>query len=551
MCGKLAKWWMKEETEQARINIRAVLPSAWLAMGLVLLSVAAGSAPRARAQTEAGPTPDPRFGAVEAFWAPQAAAEAGLGWERILFYWREIQPTGPEDWNTLHVLEEWLTEARAQGREVVGVLKQTPGWATDGVENAGIPRGLYLPLNHSDNLWANYVRRIAAYYGPLGVHHWVIWNEPDIDAGVYGYEYAGSVADYARLLKVAYLVMKETDPQAVIHLAGLTYWHDELAGRPQYLARLLQTLATDPQARAHDFYFDVISLHIYFRAETVAPIVAAMDAIQGEYGLGKPIWIDETNAAPNQDPAWPVTRPDFDVSLEQQAWFLVQAHALGFAAGAARIGVYKFTDVLSAPGAEPFGLLRADLTPRPAFTAYATMTHLLAGFTAATTEENEAYYVVTFTQPEQVVRVLWARGAADVTVRLPARAPRATLVDIFGAAQPLAPVDGQYTIPLAGAVCADECLIGGPPRYLVESLPLPTPTPTATPPPTPTSTTTPAPTLTPTPTATTTPIPTRPPASPAPPVRIASGSELSSYWLLGLAALLCGLLVLVARRGRG
>ncbi|MCA9938633.1 MAG: hypothetical protein KC418_08325, partial [Anaerolineales bacterium] len=69
---------------------------------------------------------------------------------------------------------------------------------------------------------------------------------------------------------------------------------------------LLQTLATDPQARAHDFYFDVISLHIYFRAETVAPIVAAMDAIQGEYGLGKPIWIDETNAAPNQDPAWPV-----------------------------------------------------------------------------------------------------------------------------------------------------------------------------------------------------------------------------------------------------
>ena len=29
----------------------------------------------------------------------EEAVELGVGWERILFYWREIQPTGPEDWN--------------------------------------------------------------------------------------------------------------------------------------------------------------------------------------------------------------------------------------------------------------------------------------------------------------------------------------------------------------------------------------------------------------------------------------------------------------------
>ena len=49
--------------------------------------------------------------------------------------------------------------------------------------------------------------------------------------GVYGNEFEGTVEDYYRLLKVAYLVMKEHDPQVTVHLAGLTYWHDVEAGR--------------------------------------------------------------------------------------------------------------------------------------------------------------------------------------------------------------------------------------------------------------------------------------------------------------------------------
>lgn len=509
----------------------------------------------ARAQTPTSTTPDPRFGAVEAFWAPDEAAAAGVGWERILFYWREIQPTGPQDWNTLHVLEEWLTAAQAQGREVVGVLKQTPAWATDGVENAGIPRGLYLPPDHSDNLWANYVRRIAAYYGPRGVHHWVIWNEPDIAAGVHGYEFAGSVADYYRLLKVAYVVMKETDPQAVIHLAGLTFWHDEVAGQPQYLQRLLEIAAADPSAADHHLYFDVISLHIYFRSESVPLIVASLDDIQRQFGLDKPIWINETNAAPNQDPAWPVARREFDVSLDQQAWFLVQAHALGFAAGAARIGVYKFSDVLAAPGSEPFGLLRADLTPRPAYAAYQQMTQLLGGFTQVSLSSTAAYHRVTFRQPERLVHVLWARAQLGTLAAAPATAgsAQATLIDLSGQAQPITAINGNYLIPLAGANCDSECIIGGAPRYLLEPLPQPTitPPPTATAPPPPTAVVQPIPSITPPPTLTRIipPSPTATSAPPPPPIAAASPPPPLGFWLLGLGGvIIAGILALARRR---
>lgn len=521
----------------------------WLVVGV--WGLVGLAPPPAGAQNEAptatprpGGARDPRFGVVEAFWSPEQAAALGPGWERILFYWSEIQPAGPEDWNTLHVLEEWLREADAQGRQVVGLLKHTPAWATDGPAFGGVPRGLYLPVEDPDNLWANYVRRIAAYYGPLGVHHWIIWNEPDIDVDTYGNEFAGSVADYYRLVKVAYLVMKETDPQAQIHLAGVTFWHDELAGREQYVQRFLEVAAADPEAAAHGYFFDYLSLHIYFRVETVGWIVTRMEEIQASFGLDKPIWIVETNAAPTMDPLWPVERPTFAVDLAQQAWYIVQAYALGFAAGAESIGVYKFSDVLVPPGAESFGLLRADFSERPAFVAYQTVIEYLQGFTAVAVQETAAYRVVSFTRPGDTVHVLWAREPTAVTLRFPAGAAAATLVTALGETAPLPAVDGAYLLTLEGARCYDECIIGGPPLLVVEPrpgdatpetpAPVPaSPTPFAAPALVAANTATPFPTPTPLPTATPLPAPAG-----------ADGRMGVGLFLLAGAALLGGVLLL-------
>ena len=479
------------------------------------------------AVSQSTPTPTPvdtRFGAVEAFWEPGAAADLGVGWDRILFLWHEIQPTGPDDWNTLHVLEEWLTDANAHGRTLVGLLKSTPPWAAETEPYSGIPRGLYLPIDDPGNLWANYVRRVAAYYGPLGVHHWVIWNEPDIAPDVYGHEFAGSLADYTQLLKVAYVVMKETDPQAVIHLAGLTYWHDT-----NYLRRLLQLIANDPDAATHNYYFDVLSLHIYFDPASVPEIMASTNAAQETAGIypPKPIWINETNARPSLDPQWPVQVQRFHLDDDMQAWYLVQAFALGFASGAERVGVYKLIDIHLPPGGESWGLLRPDKSLRPAYFAYKTMVAQLQGFTGpATVQDTAAFTVVSFPKADGLVRVLWAKNLAAVTLTVPALAAEAELVGYAGHVERVTAVSDTYTITLEGARCYVECDIGGPPVYLVErgvtppALPVPAPlalatiTPTPLTPASPTPTDTPSPTATnvptgtPMPTATVTPTPT-------------------------------------------
>ncbi|MCB9007819.1 MAG: hypothetical protein H6656_10715, partial [Ardenticatenaceae bacterium] len=380
----------------------------------------------------------------------------------------EIQPTGPNDWNTLHVHEEWLAEATAQGRTVVGLLKNTPNWATDGEFASGVPRGLYLPVDDPGNLWANYARRVASYYSAHGVHNWIVWNEPDIAPDVYGHEFSGSMADYYQLVKVAYLAIKQVDPNAKIHLGGMTYWHD-----PTWLGRFMQMVAADPDAAANNYYFDVISLHIYFRPETIPQIVGNAFAVQQQVGIPlKAVWINETNARPSSDPEWPVTVQSFELDLEQQAWYIVQANALGFYSGAGRIAVYKLIDINISPGDESWGLIRPyDFSKRPAFFAYQNTIKYLAGFTyPVQREQGGNYTIVRFNRPQGATRVLWARTASSVTLTVPALAESGLLVDpITGAETPITPTAGNYSISLAGARCAGECYMGGAPVFLVEA----------------------------------------------------------------------------------
>jgi outer membrane biosynthesis protein TonB len=468
---------------------------------LLLLSLSFLLVPITPARAQGGGR-DGRFGAVEAFWDPQAAAEAGVAWDRILFYWSQLQPNGPGDWNTLHVPDEWLQSAQAGGREVVGLLKNTPPWAAAGdvITEGSPPRGLELPISDPGNLWATFVARVVTHYAPRGVHRWIVWNEPDISPGVYGEEWGGSVEEYYRLLQVAYQVIKGIDPSAQVHLAGLTYWHD-----PGWLRRFLAVATADPEGAASGYYFDVVSLHIYFQTDSVDYIVNETRAALNAHGISKPIWINETNAPPDSDPLWPIFRPRWPVDLREQASFILQAHALGLAAGAQRIAVYKLIDAGLPPGGEPFGLLRPDHSRRPAFVAYQLVTQHYAGTTSARVTRDPLWVQATLDRGGRTTRVLWARTGQPVALRLPALATEALLVDQEGGIQGLAPVGGFYELALAPARCVDAqagCFIGGPTLLLIEDAPAenlvpPIPVETATPMPVETATPMPVETATP------------------------------------------------------
>lgn len=423
------------------------------------------------AQTGTSPLDGNRFGVVEGFWMPEAVCELHPGWERIIFDWSQHQPTGPDDWNTLNVDERWLVAAQECGREVVAIIKHTPAWATDGTPGPGVPRGLYLPVDDPNNLWAMFMRRAVEYYRWRGVNHFIIWNEPDITPDTYGFEFEGSLDDYFQMVKVAYLVGKEENPDVKIHLAGTTYWHDINAGRRLYLDRLLERITADPDAAAHGYYFDAVSLHIYFRTDTVYDIVRQTRTLLDSYNLGdKAIWMTETNAGPTDDPLWPVVRPVYQIDLAQQAAFLLQSAGLGLAAGAERIAVYKFFDWNLPPGGEAFGLLRADESRRPAFDTWRMVIREMSGVTNATLAQTPTAAVIKLEYNDGRAGVLaWSRTETQSGIQITASGNEATLFDQYGHTRLIQPENGRYVLSLPGARCnrTDGCAVGGSPSLLI------------------------------------------------------------------------------------
>lgn len=447
---------------------------------------------------------DIRFGAVQAFAAPDLAVNAGVRWERIIFAWNMFQPNGPTQWMPA-VAEELIRQEIERGIEVVGVVLYTPSWAASDPSRGttAVPKNLYLPPIDSENYWGRFTGELARRYAGL-VNTWIIWNEPDLYDARGQFTWAGTVEDYYQLVKVASINMKANNALARIVLAGMTYWWDRENGRDLYLSRLLDVAKRDPSALENDWYFDAVNLHVYVNPLNafVAPL-AYLDVMH-YHGMEKPIWITEMNVVPSDDPIAPLSGRPFLATMDQQASFVIQALALGLAVGAERVSIYKLRDDVPEEG-QYFGLVRNDGSLRPAYVAYQVAAKYLSGFKEMTytwaesgdaAPDEEALYELLASNehhhqwiwPGPINRVVAEKRGLRVTVIwntspqrrqgvIPAVSKKATLVDKYGNIREVTPRDGRYLVDLEPTTHnADPrepniYLIGGSPLLLVEKVP--------------------------------------------------------------------------------
>jgi hypothetical protein len=373
-------------------------------------------------------------------------------------------------------------EPRGAGQSHVGLLIGIPDWARDA---ADLPKGLWLPPTNPANTWAAFVRQAVSRYRGR-IDHWIIWNEPDIAETEIAHTWDGSVADFAQLQRSAYLAAKEANPNAVIHLSAFTYWADYYAGTEQYMARLLDEIRTDPQAPQHNYYFDVATAHLYFQPNQIYDLLGLFSGIMRERGLMQPIWLVETNAPPKDDPAWTVADWTLSVTQDEQAAFVPQALATALAAGAERIAIYKLKDTTDdrAANPEPFGLLRLDGSPRPAYAGYKIALRYLAGSTTAERERWNEIGQIRLGQSGQTTTVLFARLPTWQRAEVAATDDTAVLVDMWGSKETITATNGIFSVDLPPARCSqsigDYCMIGGLTYYLVQSADTQPATPTQT-----------------------------------------------------------------------
>ncbi len=481
-----------------------------LALPLVLALLALSATPIA-GPAAAQSDEERFFGAVQAIANPSRAQEAGVQWERLIFHWGLIQPEGRDDWSTGYYTDAQIRAEAQRGFELMGVALYTPRWASSTPENhrfTNVPAGLYLDYDDPDNYWGQFMQRLAREYRGT-VDTWILWNEPDQYNPEVRNTWDGSIGDMYQLMKVGYLAVKKGNPQARVVMPGFTYFWDKEYGRQQYLESLLDQAAQDPTAAANNWYFDAVDAHVYGNPLNAFTVPTAYKRMLAARGLDKPVWIIESNAVPYDDPASPLPPIPFRASMDQQASYVIQAFALGRAAGLERMSIYKMVDEFPEGQGDLYGLVRNDGSIRPAFRAYQTVRRYLSDPTSvvylwdgSADPPSEAEITqllqsvvgrhqwpwpaavnrVVVERGTERVTVIWNASGSPVTARVQAEAERAAVIDKFGnQTGELVAQNGEYILDLAPSSNNTDprepvsYLVGGEPLLLVEQVePLPT-----------------------------------------------------------------------------
>jgi hypothetical protein len=275
------------------------------------------------------------------------AALAGVNWVRDRLRWRDLQPA-PGPLVAARTTYDTAAEAQhAAGLKVLQVFHDTPPWAREAPDAGGrFAPDLRQVFEFARALASRFKNRVAA---------WEPWNEANIAT------FGGHTVDQmCAWQKAAWLGFKAGDP-------GVTVGWNVTAAVPTP-AHTEGVLANETWP-----YFDTYNIHTYDWSHAYAGLWSPARAAVS----GRPLWITEADRGTphlKQGPWF-----DQDPRLERlKAEWIAQSYAGSLFAGSRRhfhfiLGHYH------EPNGVQFGLLRLDLTPRPAYVALATVGRCLAG----------------------------------------------------------------------------------------------------------------------------------------------------------------------------
>jgi hypothetical protein len=266
--------------------------------------------------------------------------------------------------------------------------------------------------------FANYVRTTVRHYaGRLQV--WEIMNEPVYTEYALPRENGYSVADYVKLLEVAYQAVKEADPKAFV-IGGI-------AAGPE-------TLTADFVAAGGLKWVDAINIHTYpgmAYPERYLAGLEGLNAAMEKAGGRKPIWDTEGAYYADDDvPFAPFTWWGTQLETEREcAAYQVRLDVILIAAGTRKI-IYHSGTPGSLNREDPAGIFfEWDGAPRKMAASQAALTALLGLDTVSLGALSETPRAYGFRSRGKTVVVVWNDGEGDFALT-PGREAR--LLDIVG-----------------------------------------------------------------------------------------------------------------------
>ncbi|WP_432546897.1 cellulase family glycosylhydrolase [Kineococcus sp. SYSU DK004] len=343
----------------------------------LLVAVSLATAPAAGASSAPSPAPSAPTGSapsvgvhVHGTWSTYTDAErlvvldrlaaAGVGWIRLDLGWASYEERCSGCTSQWYVdrADRVIDAARARGIKVLAQVGMTPVWASPGGGTNAPPADVREFGRFMRWLSAHLAGRVDAYE---------IWNEPNLKRF-----WNGTPAQYVRLAQVGYSAVKDVDPGVPVVLGGTSY-NDTSWLRQAYdagAAGSFDVLATHPYLAPSDQApgtADTKGTNIYLLTH-----VASVRRLMVERGDGhKQIWFTEFGWSNHQNTG---TESNWNrgVTEQQQAEFLLQTLDLVRTRYPYVTHVFWYNDRdrgVSSSHIDNYGLLRRDLSVKPAYTA--------------------------------------------------------------------------------------------------------------------------------------------------------------------------------------
>ncbi len=458
----------------------------------------------------------------------RAALALGAGWNRYPIYWDRVESVpNTFDWSRF---DRQVADDLSYGLNILAILLGRPAFYAEGDRIAGIQKPIYADGTDTpaegkafnpENPWVTFVYETVTRYKPggtlaqngtlpqgRGITHWEIWNEPD-----HKLFWSAPIADYARLLKISYIVIKQADPDAVVMFGGLLY-----NTQTNWLAQVLAIYINDPQRETYNWYMDAVAVHSYANPWRTGWLVLNVKQTLIAYTLEKPIWVTETGVPVWDDypgQTWAKTPEERlkHATLEQQARYYIQSAVYGWQEGAEVIIFHQlFDDCGDKPPGTDFpphdgglclfnencfgdahGMYRNTRssvcfsqhpqpgTPRPAAAAYRLLAQVFdqpfGQGKFVYDPEQPGVVELRFTRDNgQRITVLWNQTFEPLTRPLKAIGQNAQLIRLSGEWLITPDADGLYMLTLPPATPDNypelpfgaEAAIGGDPFIVIE-----------------------------------------------------------------------------------
>ena len=269
---------------------------------------------------------------------------AGIAWIRIDVNWSVIE-TSKGKFNYIEV-DRVVNYATANGLSIYASIGFTPGWAN------GKKGKTYPATNVTD--WKNFVARTIARYKSK-IKYWGIWNEPNLKI----FFALGKDKFVQQVLLPAAQTIRAADPAAFI--VGPDLSHKTETGTEWYfwMKYILDNAGNYLDIISHHIYEDHGVYYLYELLEAGDKFIPAVKTIIEESGQGnKPFWITETG--------WNTSKYS---EIMQSNRYLDMLHTRARKNYPQKVFFYAIIDDPN-PAVLPWGILRRNLEPKPAYNNY-------------------------------------------------------------------------------------------------------------------------------------------------------------------------------------